>query len=410
MLLLARMAWRNLWRHARRSLITASAMAVGIALCMALISVTDGTYVLMFDILVDQQLGHVQVHDPEYPEQRSLYETLHDADARLAAIDALPATDAATGRLVGYALLGGAERSIGGQLTGVVPAREAKATKLATKIARGAWLDETAQGQIVVGIGVAEELDVDVGGEVVVVTQAADGSMGNALYRVVGVAKTGVTALDRGGAWVHLRDLQELLVLPDQVHEIQLRARDPEQLEAYVPAVQAAVGEGALVRPWWVVSPQIQQMMGMQDGAAFVTIGLVLAVAAIGVVNTMLMSVFERTRELGVLLAIGIRPWRMVGMVLFEAVFLAAISIVIGLLGGGLLDYYLVVYGLDFSGSVSKGYTAMGMTIDPVMRGAFRPEPLGWIVGAVFVVSILAAMWPAVRAARLRPVESIRAD
>lgn len=410
MILLIRLAWRNLWRHARRSLITATAMAVGIALCMALIAITDGTYVLMFDVLVEQQLGHVQVHDPDYPEKRTLYETLHDADARLAAIDALPDTEAATGRLVGYALIGGAETSVGGQILGVIPRRENAASPIVEKVTDGEWLSDEPSGRIVLGAGLAEDLRVGVGGEVVVVTQAADGSMGNALYTVQGIVKTGSTALDKGAAYLHLRDLQELLVLPDQVHEIQLRAKDTERIEPYAESVRGAVGDGALVRPWWTVSPQIHGMMAMQDGSAFMTIGLVLTVSAIGVVNTLLMSVFERTRELGVLKAIGIRPWRMVAMVLLEALFLAGLSTAIGLAFGGVLDYLLIAHGIDLSGSMPDGWSAMGMTIDPVLRGAFRWAPLGWIVSSVFIVSLLAALWPAMRAARLQPVESIRAD
>jgi ABC-type lipoprotein release transport system permease subunit len=407
---LARIAWRNLWRHARRSLITAAAMAVGVAFCMAMLAITDGMYAKMFEVMVEQSLGHVQVHDPAFPGKRSMYATMKGADETLARLDALPGTAAATGRLLGFGLLGGERKSTGGQLLGVIPAREAATTPVARRVVAGSWLGEAPAAEIVLGDGIANDLGLGVGDEVVVVTQASDGSLGNALYTIRGIVRTGSVAIDDGSGFVHLDDLRALLVLPDQLHEITLLARDDGAIAAYQAELKAAVGDAALVRTWWEVSPQTQQLFGMQSISKVILLGLVFTVAGFGVVNTMLMSVFERTRELGVLKAIGMRPGRMVVLVLLESLMLAGVSVVLGLALGGFLDWWLVTRGLDFTASMKDGMSMGGVTLDPVIRGQVQPAGIAATAGSVFVVAALAALWPALRAARLQPVEAIRTE
>src|SRR5262245_8830367 len=140
--MLLTVAWRNLWRHKRRSLITAVAMAVGIALCMGLSAFSDGTFEAMFDVMVEQQLGHIQIHHPEYPETRELYRTVKDAKATLAKIDAVPEVTAAAGRLSGFALLGGDTESAGALLVGVDPARERNVTPFHERVREGRFLSD----------------------------------------------------------------------------------------------------------------------------------------------------------------------------------------------------------------------------------------------------------------------------
>lgn len=404
-------AWRNLWRHRRRSLITATAMAVGVAMCMATMCFQDGMFDLMFDVMVEQQLGHAQVHHPAYPGKRVLQDTVPHADATLAALEAVPGTEAVAGRLQGFALLGGADKTTGALLVGLDPARERRVSKIEGRVRAGRFLADAAAGEIVLGEKLAEELRVGVGGEVVAVTQSADGSLGNALYTVVGTARTGNAQLDRGGAWLHLADAQSLLVLPDEVHAVTVLTTDADAVDAWVARARAAVGSDTVeVQSWSEASPQSAQMLAMQDFAAVIVLGIVFGAAGFGVLNTMMMSVFERTRELGVLKALGLRPARMVALVLVESVLLATLSAAIGLTLGGLLDAWLVTKGLDFSASLEDGFSMSGIVIDPVVKGTVHADTIVEIVAALYVVSLLASLWPGVRAARLEPVAALRAD
>ena len=403
---LAAVAWRNLWRHRRRSLITASAMAIALGLCMSMIALTDGMMGEFSRVLIDQKLGHVQVHHADYLESRAMYDSLEGAEALLARIDELASTHAATARLYGYALVGGAEKSAGARLVGIDPNREQTVTNL--RMVEGEGFSGEP-GEILLGRGLAETLEMPVGAEVVVVTQAADGSMGNEIYRVRGIYQTGDAVQDRGGAYLLLPELQSLLVLPDQVHEITVLSKDKETVAAFASEISGVAPEGLDIRPWWEISPQTSEMMGMQDFSIGIILVIVFSVAAFGILNTMLMSVFERTRELGVLKAIGLRPRRMVALIVLESLMLAALSCAIGLVIGGSLDAWLVLEGINM-GADMEDMSFQGAMLDPQIYGMVRAGPVITAVCAVFIVAVLASLWPAMRAARLDPVASIRAE
>jgi ABC-type lipoprotein release transport system permease subunit len=297
---LVRVAWRNLWRHSRRSLITAGAMGLGVALCMFMISYSDGLYVKMFDILVSQKLGHAQLHHPDYPTKKQLHDTIQDGEALLTEIDALPGVKAATGRLQSFGLLASDETSTGGQLLGVVAAREEALARLSDNVEAGTFA--LGDNKTLVGKGLADTLKLEVGDELVAIVQAADGSMGNELFEVAGIFKTGSAALDRTGAFVALADLQRLTALEGQIHEVLVIGDDPEKSPELAGALRALPdAKNLLVRTWSEADPTAAQMMSLQDAGAFIMLFFVFSLASFGVLNTMLMSVFERTRELGVL-------------------------------------------------------------------------------------------------------------
>ena len=410
MTLLMRLAWRNIWRQKRRTFITTAAMAAGLAFCLAMVCLVDGSYVQMFDDVVTQTVGHAQVHHPEYPKKRAVYETIPDAEGLLLQLEALPQVTGATARVYGHALVGTERKVVGAMLLGIDPAREASMTQLDRWVEQGRYLDPDTRGELLLGYELAEKLDAAPGDELMAVTQAADGSTGNELYTVAGVVNTGDVMKDRSGAWMLTADLQELLVLPGQVHEISLlsEGRDavPDMLEA---ATGPAESRGLLLRSWAELNPQMAQMLELADATMFIMLFIVFGVAALGILNTMLMSVFERTKELGVIKALGLRPIQLVRLVFWESAWLAGVAVLIGLPLGLAMDAGLVLHGLDLSGSMGE-MSYMGARWDPVMYGVFRLEPIIVAVVGLFIVSLLASVWPALRAARLKPVQAMRQE
>lgn len=402
-------AWRNLRRQGRRTLITSIAMAVAVGLCMASICLTDGMYLNIFEVLVEQQIGHIQVTHPDYPGKMSMYDTIDDADSVLADIEATDGVQAAAPRLAGFGLLGGLERSKGARIVGIDPEREARVTPVAERMKQGTYLKPGEHGTIVLGIKLAEDLGVGLGDEVVAVTQASDGSLGNTLYTVSGLYKSGDSQMDRAGGYVHLADLQDLLVMPEKVHLITVLAEDADDLHPVADAIEAG-DPGWLVRTWQEVSPPTEQMMSMQKASSKIILVIVFLVASFGVINTMLVSVFERTTELGVMRALGVSPRNLVAMVVLEAILLGCLSAIGGLGLGGALDAYLVLHGLDFSASLKDGFDFQGVTLEPVMYGAVFVEPIITTIVVLVVVSAGAAVWPAWRAASIQPVDAIRAE
>ncbi len=420
-------AWRNLWRHRRRSLITAAAMGVGMALVLFVIALTDGMYAQMFDVMVTQNLGHVQVHHADYPERQRMYDTVDVADGALAKLESTPGVTQLTTRVFGFALAGSEAQSAGARLVGVLPDQEQRVTRADQKVVKGRFLAAEPSREVVIGDEMAEELDLDVGGELVVIGQSSYGALASDLFTIVGLHHTGATTLDRSGVYLHQADLQAFLDLPEQVHEVVVITDDAFAAEPVSAAIQAALGghgppssadgaappaeaeePGPLVRTWQEADPQAAQLISMQDASKVIMMGVVFSVAGLGVLNTMLMAVFERTRELGVMRALGLTPGQLLRLVLIESVLLTAVAGVFGLLLGGVLDYWVITEGLDFSTGDGKGLVYQGITLDPRIKGKFSAQGVVLTVGVMFSISVLAAVWPAIRAARLRPVDAMR--
>ncbi len=404
------MAWRNVMRHRRRSLLTALGMGLAVGICLTMLSMVAGMYGMMRDVVVTRTLGHVVVQHEDYPGRRNLYDVVPDADALTERLAALPGSPGVAGRLFGAALVGSDARTSGAQLVGIDPAAEASLRHLDDKVSEGDWLAPAAEGGILLGAGLADELEVGVGDTVVAVTQAADGSLGNVLFEVRGLVRTGSTGLDRAGGFVHLDDLRDLLALEGGVHELTIIGSDDsdEAIAALVAEVRGVLPGQAIARTWAEVEPTMASMFGMQAVTKWLMIGFFYGVAAVGVVNTLLMSVFERTREFGVLRALGLRPRELVALVMLESFVIAVLALGIGGLIGAAGITYLVEVGVDLTVREGESFTTGAVTFDPVIKGrvvwADLVEP---VVGALGF-AVIAGVWPALRAARLRPVDALR--
>ena len=207
---------------------------------------------------------------------------------------------------------------------------------------------------------------------------------------------------------LHLADAQELLVLPDQVHEIVLVTQPGVDLLGAQETLSAPeIADGALVRTWGEVNPDMAKMLGMQDVAAWILLSIVLSVAAIVVLNTMMMVVFERTREIGLLKALGMRPGRIIQLIAFEALSIATVGVILGVSLGGLLDLYLVNVGADL---VEDDLVFNGIRISGTLYGYVEPKSVLNTILFAYIVSFVASLWPAWRATRLQPVTAMRQD
>jgi ABC-type lipoprotein release transport system permease subunit len=404
---LIRIGWRNLWRHKRRTLITASAMGVALGLCMALMCLTDGMYDMMEDLMVRQTLGHVQVQHPDYAARQQIYDTVPDAEATLSKLEALDESEGASGRLYAYGLAASEVTSVGARYAGIDPVRNQVVTDMTKRVVEGRFLGQEPAGEAVIGHEMAKELEIGLGDELVFLTQAADGSTANELLTVVGVFRTGLAEMDKGGAYLHLADMQRLLELPDQVHEILVIGADLEAV-GLKDQVVGVLADGAEAKTWQEGNPQVATMLGMRDASSAVFFLIVMGVAALGILNTMLMSVLERTRELGVLRAVGLTRAKMMGLVVIESVQLAVVATIAGLGLGGVLDWLLVEYGINYATGDGQGMTWSGIVFDPRIKGSVQLDPIITIVVMLFFVTVVASLWPAWRAARLKPVDAMR--
>jgi ABC-type lipoprotein release transport system permease subunit len=329
----------------------------------------------------------------------------------IAALTSVPGVRAAAPRVVGFGLLSTGARSVGAQLLGIDPVREAGVSSLLDTIANGRGLMGAPANTVLLGKTLADELEARPGDEVAVVTQAVDGSIGNELLHVVGTVRTGVAALDRSLALMTVGDLQALLALPpERVHEVAARVDDPARAGAIAARIagSSAVPRRSRTDSWETLAPGLLEYLRLLRGWNWITTVIVGTFAALGVLNTMLMAVYERTREMGVLAALGLRPTRILAMVVAESACLALLGLIAGSGLGALGMAYFAWHGWDLS-RWTEGLTIAGVLVDPVLRGTFVWSATPGIAAGLAAITLAAALIPAVRAARMKPVEALAA-
>jgi ABC-type lipoprotein release transport system permease subunit len=225
----------------------------------------------------------------------------------------------------------------------------------------------------------------------------------------VGVLKTLDDATDRTAAIMSLADFSDLLVLPDRVHEIAIRTPNAMEVDRYKPRVASLFeGTGWELRTWKEIAPALKESLALNQAWTTIMLIIVFSVASLGILNTMLMAVFERMYELGLMLAVGLKPVRLVRLIFMETLMLAGISEVLGFALGLLWSWRLVVKGWDLTGLFGEGFEYTGFAFENVLRAALWPEGMLRCAGIMLLISGLAALYPAVRAARLKPVEVMR--
>jgi ABC-type lipoprotein release transport system permease subunit len=414
-MLVLRLGWRNVWRNPGRSALSMAAVAVACAVLITVSSLQEGLVRQTLDNGTRLVLGHLQVQDAAFRKDRNLYDTIGgasgtDVAALLAAVERRGGVLAAP-RVTAFALFSTGERSSAAEILGVDPPREARVTRVLETVVRGEGLAGAPRGSVLLGQALAEELHAAVGDEVAVVTQAADGSVGNELWRVRGIVRTGLAPLDRSLAVAPIDDVQQLLALaPGRIHQVVGRLGDPEQARAVAERLTAErlLPPGAQAESWETLVPLLADYRRLIGAWGWVMLGIVGTFAGFGVLNTMLMAVFERTHELGVLAALGLRPPLLVAMVLAECASLAAIGVAAGVALGvaGMAD--AVLRGWDLT-RWSEGLTISGVLIDPRLRGAWTWQAVTPIALSLAVIVVLAGLLPALRAARLRPVAALAA-
>ncbi len=401
--MLLRMAWRNLWRNPRRSVVTTLAMTLALWVMVLYSGLIEGYWRGMERGVVDLEFGDVQIHARGYLESPSLYKTIPDPDAVLARLDALGYP--ASARLLGGGLAAAGDQSVGVSLRGVDAARDARVCRISDAVATGSWLDPSDPHAVVIGRRLAQALGVGAGDDLVVVTQGADGSLANDLYQVRGVLKTVADGTDRTAVFMNAAAFRQLFVLPRGAHQIMVRRPDDVPLATAGAVVRGVAGD-LDTRTWAELLPVVAGMLESTRSMAFVVFATVYLAVAILVLNAMLMAVFERIRELGVLKALGVGPLRVLALMLLESALQTGIAVLVGMGLALPAAYYLSEYGID-AGKLA-GVSLAGHAMPATWYGVYSRESLSGPLVMLLVMVLLGVLYPAVKAAWIRPVSAMR--
>lgn len=401
-MMIFKMAFRNIFRQRRRSILTGLMMIGGTTLCALSLGLVDGMYGGIIDMFTRTHTGHIQVHKEGYLKRPSLYKTIDHSDRLMTEIRSIPHVESMVPRVYSASLAFVGSKTAATLLTGVDPYEEASSMSLEKKVEKGTYLSRTAANEILLGSGIAEILKVAPGDEVALIGQAADGSIANDLFIVKGIlAKGGM--LDKMNCYMHIRTAQQFLELGTRIHEIAVLLDDQEYSRSAALAIQDALGDPSLdVSPWQVVESQFYNAMQADLKGNNITMGVIIAIVAIGVLNTVLMSILERTKEFGVLRALGTRPKAAFFLIICETGFLAILSILVGTVIGLAGNYYLSIHGIMLPEPLAYG----GMYWDS-MTARISADTI-WVPAVVtFFSAVLVSVIPAVRAARITPVKAM---
>ncbi|MBI4828356.1 MAG: ABC transporter permease [Nitrospinae bacterium] len=383
------------------------AMAFAGAIMILYVSLIEGFTDAMVRNMISNSLGDMQIHAKGYLDDPDLYTLVPDPD-RLA--ERLEASGYhAAPRWYGIGLAASGESSAAVTLRGVDLTRERTVTRTHEHVARGRWLDGAEPKGAVIGRRLARTLNVDVGDEIVFLSQAADGSLANELFIVRGVLKTVSEPVDRAGFFIPRETFTELMLVDDAASEIAVALPLRETPLEAATREAAALAPGLEVKNWRALSPVMAKMVDTAGAGTYIMLLIVYSAIGMVVLNAMLMNVFERIREYGIMKALGMGPWRVAGLVYAEAALTALIACAVAALGGGALSWWAQTSGIDLSvfGAGEDFATFGGMAFDPVWYARLTPASVIRPLAALAAVVMIAALYPCVKAAVIRPVEAI---
>jgi ABC-type lipoprotein release transport system permease subunit len=404
-----RIAWRNLGRNKKRTALAVAAIAVGQLAFLATAGLVSGYVEQFFNSVTGPMLGHIQIHQPGWREDRSTDLTLDDVSETLEDVRRDPNVANASARVFSPALAALTEEGFMGLVVGIDPDAESHGNGLlAGQLAEGVL----GSGNVLVGSSFARQHDIQKGSELAIIGQDIDGSIANGLFTVSGIIATPVEAINTLGIVMSLDDAQELLAMWDQAHEIVVHARDREQLSDTVARLSSLTRlAGAEVLPWQELVPHLVSMVGFIDIWKLIVLVIVFIAAAAGIANTMLMSTFERTHEFGMLLSLGCGPGRISRMAALEAILLGLVGVAVGTTLG--LSFVLLTAesGIDYAALSGRstyevGFQGLQLSSHVYPQVSFRDVLTG--VVAVFLTAMLSVAWPVLHIVRLEPMEAMR--
>jgi ABC-type lipoprotein release transport system permease subunit len=398
-----RMAWRNVRRNRRRTLVTVAATTLAFTVMVLYSSLLQGYMRTMENNLLDLELGDVQVHAPGYRDDPSLYSTIDEVDDLLGRADEMGYP--ASARLLAFGLGASEGASSGVQLRGVDVVRDGRVSRIGERVREGRWLDAADPYEVVVGARLARTLVVGPGDELILLSQASDGSTANDLFVVRGVLHPVAEGVDRAGVFMTEETFRRFFVFPTGAHEIILRRPPGSELSALAAAVRDLAPEQR-VETWRELSPTVASMLDSVQGMMVLVFLIIYIAIGILILNAMLMAVFERIREFGVLKAIGYAPRQVLFIILAECGIITALSVVIGLVLSVPGLWLLVNEGIDM-GRLG-GMAMMGVVLDPVWRGIVDPSVVTVPLATLLFIVGLAALYPASKAALISPIRAIR--
>ena len=401
------LAWRNIWRQPHRTILSLSSITLASAITIFLLALQQGGYGTMKESVLRLVDGFAQIQPQGYAGDPDLRKAIVKPDALTAELDALPSVTASAPRAMTYVILSNGPRSYGAAVFGIDPARETGISSLGSAVNAGRYLKPGDEDGVIVGAGLARNLKLAVGGKLTMLGGARDGSIAADVLTVVGIFSTGAPELDRQVVEMSLARFQSDFSMEDRANIVAVSGHRLADIQASLPALgQVAQKNGLVVRDWTELEPALHDVILLDASFSLLLYGSLIVIVVFIILNTLLMSVLERTREFGMLMAIGMRPTQIGRMVWLELLFLAGTGAALGIALGVAITAWVAMVGIPFAGAEALfSQWHMPSTLYPQLD--FTSALAGPLAIALSIA--IAGCVPYLRVRRLQPVAAMRA-
>ena len=407
MKLLLKLGWRNIWRNRRRSILTVIAIAFATLSAIAMRGIQLGTYDENIKNAVEQFTGYIQIQPVGYQKNPSLQKTIKIDSSLENYLKTNPKIDGYARRIIADGLISYKQNSFGAAIFGIEPSGEKRTTRILERIDEGDFFNNDTSNQIVVGYKLLNNLNAEIGDEVVLLAQGYDGTLGNMKFKIIGTVKLGSYEFDAMAVFMGTETAQELLSMYNKYSVVALSLKS---LNA-IPVVKNDLSkyldeENGVALAWQEVMPELEQFISLDNISGIFFLLILVVIVAFGILNTVLMSVTERFNEFGVTLAIGMRQYKLVTLVFIETMMLTIVGIIIGELIGFGINFYLVANPINLSGELGNLYEEYGFL--PIIKSTLEFGIFLRVAIGVLAISLMASIYPLIKTFKLEPLKGIR--
>ena len=398
------LAWRNIWRNKKRSLIIISAIAVGLCCGLFASATMFGMWDSMINTTIDRDLGHFQIHSKSYEDEKLVTDTIPNFENVISTIKKYKDVTGVSSRVIIEGMASSASTSNGVRILGIDPVNEQNVTSVHKYIISGSYFGQDWKNQIVIGEKLADNLGIKEKSKIVLGFQGIDGSIIYGAFRVAGIFRTESSIFDKSNVFVKEGDLLRLINSDKISNEIVVRLSSVQQVDSVYLSIKNEF-KNLSVKDWGELAPELKFYYQMLIVQMNIFVGIILFALLFGITNTMLMSVMERVREFGVLMAVGMKRSRVFFMIILETISLSFIGGFVGLILALILIHYFGIVGINLSAfTAGLSQWSLGTRLYTSLPFSFYP-PLALMILAT---AIIAAFYPALKAIKLKPATAIR--
>jgi ABC-type lipoprotein release transport system permease subunit len=399
------MAWRNIWRNKMRSIVIMFSIAIGLFAGIAVLALYRGMMKSRVRTVIDAEVGHLQLHNIDFKKDYDPKYVLYNPEELLRAIRQLPEVKLVAPRSLVSGMLATTTGSAGVQINGVIPELEYEASQLEKKIIEGQPFDPLKKNEVMIGKKLATKMKLKVHSKLVLTFTDTSGYIVSGAFRVAAIFKSDNAPLDEKNVYVTISDLNTLLSSGDSFHELVVLLKNDKFLEKTdqllkekFPAYQ--------VETWREISPETDLLVKTTDQYSYIIMVIIMLALAFGIINTMLMAILERTKEIGMMVALGTNRLRLFMLVLLETIFLTLAGTPVGILAGWLGTDYFNKHGLNLSGMGREMMSSFGF--GTIIYPEFPADKLAGVLLIVAGTAVLSCLFPAMKAIKMQPVEALR--